>query len=424
MSGGRLVFAMYEGAGRLSAPLATPWLARRAARGKEDAERLAEKRGIASRAPFHEPPVWLHAVSAGESVAALALAERLAGAGLPVLLTTSTPTAAGLVARHEAERIVHQYAPLDAPPFLSRFLGHWRPRAAVFTESEVWPATLAALARRAVPRAHVNARLSARSFARWRRWPWLARALFSRIDLALAQSARQAERFAALGAPVVRATGNIKFDAPAPPVDAAELARLRAATAGRPLWLAASTHSGEEEAVLSAHAVLAARLPEVLTIVAPRHPDRADAVARLAARAGTVTRRSLGEAPAGDFHLVDTFGELGTFLALAPVVFLGGSLVPFGGHNPAEPAAHGSALVTGPDHGEMFEPFVEAGAARVVADGPALGAAVAALLADDVERYAMADRATATFAAERGALDRMMAELLPFIADGGRTAAP
>lgn len=418
-----MVWGVYEGAGRLAAPLAGPYLSRRAARGREDGARIGEKRGIPSRPPFREPPVWLHAVSAGESVAALAVAERLVGDGLAVLVTTSTPTSASLVARRESERLVHQYAPLDAPPFVGRFLRHWRPRAALFTESEVWPTTLLTLARQGIPRAHINARLSARSFERWRRRAFLARPLFSAIGLALAQSARQAERFAALGTRTVRATGNLKFDAPPPDANASELARLKAAVGPRPVWLAASTHPGEEEAVLAAHAVVRARVPDILTIIAPRHPDRGDEVAALLARAEPVRRRSRGEPPGGGIYLADTFGELGTFLALAPVVFLGGSLVPLGGHNPAEPAAHGCALLTGTSHGDMFEPFLDAGAARLVADGTELGEEVAALLADDVERYAMADRAKATLAAERGALDRTMAALGDWLSGADRAAA-
>jgi 3-deoxy-D-manno-octulosonic-acid transferase len=270
----------------------------------------------------------------------------------------------------------------------------------------------------------VNARLSARSFARWRRRPGIATPLFGTIGLVLAQSTLQAERFAALGAPHVQATGNVKFDAPPPAPDRDEVRRLAAALAGRPVWLAASTHHGEEKAVLTAHRTAAARLPQLVTILAPRHPERAARIARLAARTGRTTRRSRGEGPDGAIFLVDTFGELATFLALAPVVFLGGSLVPLGGHNPAEPAAGGAALLTGPDHGEMFEPFVASGAARVVPDGRALGEALAGLLADAAACRAMGAQAAATLAAERGALERSVAGLEGWLhAAAGKAAA-
>jgi 3-deoxy-D-manno-octulosonic-acid transferase len=410
------VWGLYAAAGRIAAPLAAPYLARRAARGKEDPARLGEKRGVPSRPAFPDPPVWLHAVSAGESVAALSLADRLIAARLPVLFTTATPTAAALVARAEGERLVHQYAPLDAPGFVGPFLDHWRPRAAIFTESEVWPTTLRTLARRAVVRALVNARLSERSFTRWRRLPWLSAPLFAGIDIVLAQSAVHAERFASLGARDVRVTGNMKFDAPPPVADAARLARLREAVGARPVWLAASTHPGEEIVVVEAQRRLARERADVLTLIAPRHPHRGGEVAALAASAGRVTRQSEGALPDGAVHVVDTFGDLGTFFALAPVVLVGGSLRPLGGHNPAEPAAHGAALLTGPDHGEMFAPFLAAGAASVVPDAAALAAAVERLMADDARRAAQAERAAAVLAAERGAVDRTVAALRPRLA--------
>ncbi|MBJ3777685.1 3-deoxy-D-manno-octulosonic acid transferase [Acuticoccus mangrovi] len=418
------LWRLYGAAGRLASPLAAPYLARRAARGKEEAARAGEKRGIASAPAFDEAPVWLHAVSVGESVAATALAEALVAEGWPVVLTTATPTAAARVAAVTGPRLVHQYAPLDTPPFLARFLDHWRPRAALFTESEVWPTTLLTLSRRGIAEAHVNARLSDRSFARWAKRPALAHPLFAAMGLVLAQSERQAERFATLGAPDVRAVGNMKFDAPPPVPDAARLGALREATAGRPVWLAASTHPGEEEMVLAAHRRVSARHPGVLTIIAPRHPERGDEVAALAARTAPTTRMSRGEAPTGAIHLVDEMGALGTFFALAPVVFLGGSLVPLGGHNPAEPAALDAALLTGPSHGEMFEPFIAAGAARVVADRTALGIAVSSLLASGAERAAVAELAAATLEAERGVLAKVMAALAPFLAAASEGRRP
>lgn len=415
---GHAAWRLYAASGRLAAPLAAPYLARRAARGREDPARTAEKRGVPSRAAFRQPPVWLHAVSVGESAAAMTLATRLATAG-PLLVTTSTPAAAARVAALAGDGLVHQYAPLDMAPFVERFLDHWRPRAAIFTEAEVWPATLATLVRRGVQRAHINARLSDRSFARWNRRRWLAQPLFALVELALAQSPVMAGRFAALGARDVRVTGNLKFDAAPPPVDEVEADRLRQAIGARPLWLAASTHPGEEEVVVAAHRHLAAARPDVLTIIAPRHPARGEAVARLAAGAGAVTRRSTGEGPTGDIYVADTLGELGTLFSVAPIVFLGASLRPLGGHNPAEPAACGTALLTGPWHGDMFAPFLAAGAAHLVHDAAELGASVAHLLNDDTERTALGVAAGRVLEAERGALGRTMAALEPWLATAG-----
>ncbi len=408
---GRAVWSGWRAAGVLAAPLAAPYLRRRLARGKEEAGRTDEKRGIPSAPAFGDAPVWVHGVSVGESVVALTVAERLVAEGVPVVLTTATPTAARRVSGAVSDRLVHQYAPLDAPPFVSRFIGHWRPRAALFVEAEVWPATLHALASTGVPRAHVNARLSDRSFRRWAARPWLARPLFGLIDLALAQSAEQAERFRTLGTPRAEATGNIKFDAPPPPADTAALAALRESLGRRRLFLAASTHEGEEAVIIDAHRRIAALRPDVVTIIAPRHPERGAEVARLA---GGAPRRSLGEAP-GPITVADTLGELGTLFAAASVTFLGGSLVPVGGHNPAEPAAHGTALLTGPHHGAMFEPFITADAARLVDGVETLATAATALLANPAEATAMAERARAVLAAERGALERTMAALEPLL---------
>lgn len=403
---GKLAWALYGMAGRAASPLGRPYLAYRARLGRED-RRAAEKLGIPSLPAFSEPPIWLHAVSVGESVAALTLAGRLI-ARAPILLTTSTTASAARVESELGPRMVHQYAPLDASPFVARFLDHWRPAAALFTESEVWPTTLGLLARNAVPRAHVNARLSERTFGRWQRRPWLARPLFSLIDLALAQSGRQAERFAGLGVRRVEATGNLKFDAAAPASDPTALAILRDQIAGRPVLLAASTHPGEEALVLAAHRIAARQRPDILTIIAPRHCARGAAVAALA---GGATRRAAGQGPTGRVYVADTMGELGTLFAVADVVLLGGSLVPVGGHNPAEPAAFGLPLLTGPSHGAMFEPFLHAGAARIVAGADELAAAVVMLLGDAGLRRSLGEAASAVLAAERGAADRTILAL-------------
>ncbi|UOM36253.1 3-deoxy-D-manno-octulosonic acid transferase [Acuticoccus sp. I52.16.1] len=415
-----LVWSLYGAVGRAAAPLARRYLARRVLRGKEDPARLDEKRGVASLPAFGEAPLWIHAVSIGESVAALTLAQRLAARGWPILLTTSTPAAAARLAPALTDRIVQQYAPLDAPPFVARFLAHWRPAAAIFIESEIWPTTLRALARRGIPLAHVNARLSDRSFAGWQRWSGLARPLFEAIDLALAQSPEQARRFGALGARRATSTGNIKFDAAPPEADPEAAADLAAVIGDRPVWLAASTHPGEDEVVLAAHRSLAARWPNVLTIIAPRHIDRGTGVAELASAAGPVTRRSAGAGPTGAIYIADTMGELATLFDVVGTVLLGASLRPYGGHNPAEPAAFGAALLTGPTHGVMFEPFLAAGAARLV-DDATLADAVGELLADPAERARRGELSRTVLEAERGAVDRTMDALAAWLP--GRLAA-
>lgn len=371
---------------------------------------MAQKRGLALGGAPTQQPVWIHAVSVGESVAALALARRIAA---PVVLTTATPASAQRVAAEAPDHVVHRYGPLDSLIFVRRFLRWANPRAAFFVEGEIWPATVFALRRRGIPLALVSADLSQRTFASWSRRRALARTLFGAVPRVLAQSDAAAERFTALGAPRVEVTGQLKFDAPPPRADEEQLAALRAAVGQRPLWLAASTHQGEDEAVIAAHGRLRERIGDALLILAPRHPERG---ARVAALAGDAPRRSAGALPAPEdaIYVADTLGEMGTFFALSQIVFLGASLVPLGGHNPAEPAAFGAALLTGPSHGTMFEPFLCAGAATV-ATGDTLADSLAVLIGDEAARHRAGRAARAVLERERGAAQRTLGALADWV---------
>jgi 3-deoxy-D-manno-octulosonic-acid transferase len=331
----------WTAAAAAGAPLLRAHLRWRAGRGKEIAGRLGERRGEGARRPPGRL-LWLHAASVGETLSLLPLLDALAerAPDLSVLVTTGTVTAAALLARRLppalAARVVHRFAPLDVPRWADRFLAGWRPDAGALVESELWPNLIRAARRRGVPLALVNARLSERSARRWRRWaPGLAREMVSAFSPVLAQTPADAARLGALGARLALCVGNLK-DAAAPlPADPVELARLRHATAGRPVFLAASTHPGEEAVVLDAHRRAAARLPGLLTVVVPRHPHRGPAVV---AEAGdlAVARRAAGEAPGPGtaVYVADTLGELGLFYRLAGVCLVGGSLVPHGGQNP------------------------------------------------------------------------------------------
>ncbi|MDE2018146.1 MAG: 3-deoxy-D-manno-octulosonic acid transferase, partial [Hyphomicrobiales bacterium] len=338
--------ALYRAGAALAAPLAGAWLDLRARRGKEVPERLGERRGIAAAPRPAGALTWIHAASVGESLAALPLVERLSIRGR-ALVTTGTATSAAMMADRLPRGALHQFAPLDAPQFARRFLDHWRPDALLLVESELWPNLLAATAARGAPVAIVNARMSDRAFARWSRRPQVARAVLADVSAVLARGEIDAERFMALGAPRVAAVGNLKWDAPPLPVDGVALARLAGLTAGRTIWLAASTHAGEEEIAGAVHASIAARLPRALTLVVPRHPQRGPEIARaLAERGLSVALRSRREAPGADVdvYVADTMGELGLFYRLAPVVFVGGTLVPRGGQNPLEAARLGAAV--------------------------------------------------------------------------------
>jgi 3-deoxy-D-manno-octulosonic-acid transferase len=410
--------------GRLAAPALRLLLARRARQGKEDPARLGERRGVAGLPRPSGRLLWIHGASVGEARSVLpllgAILDRHPGAA--ALVTTGTLTSARMLATALPPRACHQFAPLDVPGWVARFLDHWRPDAALWVESELWPNMLSALAARGVPAALVNGRLSAGSFARWRR---LGRALRPPLDAfgrVLAQSDADAARFAALGAKGVAMPGNLKFDAAILPGDAAALSALASLLGGRPRWLAASTHAGEEEIAAAAHAALAPSLPGLLTILVPRHAARGDEVAgMLAARGLAVARRSRGETPGAGtaVYLADTMGELGLFYRLAPIAFVGRSLARGGGQNPLEGAALGTALLAGPqtgNFGDIYAALAAAGAVRIVHDAATLAAALGTLFADAAARDDLAARGAAAVASGRGATARTLAQLAPLLA--------
>lgn len=414
----------YRGLTAAAVPMLPFWLKMRERQGKEDASRRGERYGIASAARPAGRLAWVHAASVGETNVALPLIQALGEArpDLSFLLTTGTVTSAGLAERRLGPRGVHQYVPLDSPRYARRFLDHWRPDLAIFTESEIWPNLILETAGRAIPLALVNGRISHRSFSRWRRNAGMAQPLFNRFAVVMAQNERFARWFALLGARDVRVTGNIKIDSPPPPVDAAELERLRGEIADRPMLLAASTHPGEDEIVAVAHRLLAERHPRFLTIIVPRHPERGQQIADMLTAQGLCSRRrALGERPdaAADVYIADTIGELGTYYALAPVAFIGGSLVKHGGQNPIEAVRHDSAVLCGPNtfnFTDAYDALLKAGGAEVVADANALAAAAGRLVSEPQALAAMRRGAENALAGLAGALQRSTDALLPLVA--------
>ena len=423
--------AAYRLLTRLARPMAGVVLDARARRGKEEPARRGERLGIASAMRPPGALAWVHAASVGEASAVLPLMAELARrrSDVALLLTTGTVTSARFVAGRLPPDAVHQYVPLDAPALVTRFLDHWRPDVCVLTEQEVWPNLVVETHRRAVPIVLVNARMSERSFDRWSRRPRVARALLGRLEAVLAQNEAMAVRFAALGAPGVTVTGNLKVDAPPPRVDEARRAALEQALAGRPRLLAASTHEGEETVVAAAHRLLAGRLPGLCTILAPRHPERGPALAAALAAAGhAVARRSLGELPAAatDIYLADTIGELGTLYASCPVAFVGGSLVDRGGQNPIEAVRHGAAVLTGPSRHnfeDAYRALLSGGAASEVASAADIAARAAALIGDPGELAAVRLLASRALEGLAGALERTLATLLPLLPPAAGEAA-
>lgn len=396
-AGPSLALAAYLALSRAAGPLA-PWLlARRAARGREDPARIGERLGRPGLPRPDGPLIWLHAASVGEALSALPLIDALAGAA-SVLLTTGTVTSARLVAGRLPPGARHQFVPVDTGAAVTGFLDHWRPDLGIWIESELWPRLVIETARRGVPMLMVNARISARSAAGWARAPRMAARLVRSFAEIVTQDADSAARLNAMGAARVRVGGNLKLLAPPPPADPAALAAASAALGPRPRWLAASTHGPEEAAAARAHLSLRAAHPGLCTLIAPRHPDRGEALAaELAALGLDIGRRSLGQGPGADIWLLDSFGEMGLWYRLAPVSLVGGSLVDRGGHNPFEPAALGSAILHGP-HVANFAPayaaLAAAGGARAVT-ADSLGPGVAALLADTPARAAMTAAAVA-----------------------------
>src|SRR5882757_4352809 len=352
------------------APLAPVLIKRRLKQGKEDPARINERRGMTKDVRPHGPLVWIHGASVGEVLAAAALIEKLRALNIRILLTSGTVTSAAIAAKRFPADVIHQYVPYDSPRYVGRFLDHWRPGLALFIESDLWPNLILASAARRLPLVLINGRMSHRSFPRWRRLSSTISALLGRFEICLAQSQVDAERFAALGSRNVMITGNLKLDVPAPPADSARLERLMSMTRGRPIVVAASTHSGEDEILAGAHKTLAGFFPNLLTVIVPRHPDRGEAVARMVAASGLhASLRSREELPtaATDIYIADTMGELGLFYRLAPIVFMGGSLVPHGGQNPIEAVKLGASVVHGPhvfNFTDVYEALDRAGGAR------------------------------------------------------------
>lgn len=415
---------IYKGLTWAARPASSVILKRRVASGKEMPERLGERRGVAGRARPEGPLWWLHAASVGETNAILPLIKSLRSRypQINILLTTVTVTSARLAATRLPQGVMHQFVPLDSPVFVRRFLSHWRPDLALFTESEIWPNLILQAADLPIPLVLLNARMSSRSHARWSRLRGVSRPIFSRFDLVLAQDRRIAKRLADLGARHVTVAGNLKYDSPPPPADPRKLAELAAAIGGRPVFLAASTHPGEEEIVADAHVRLSERFPDLLTIIAPRHPERGKAIAEMLGARGLRTVRRSGDGlpdAAADIYIADTIGELGVLYSLAPVSFIGGSLVPHGGQNPLEAIKLGSAVIAGPhvhNFNETYRVLAKGEAFRRIETAEELAPAAAELLADEAAANALKERARRTVEGLGGALQKTLDALEPYAA--------
>ncbi|MFG6530674.1 MULTISPECIES: 3-deoxy-D-manno-octulosonic acid transferase [unclassified Sulfitobacter] len=414
------LYRAWVAASRVILPVAGRRSMAKLRRAEVSSERAREKLGHASQPRPEGQLIWFHAASVGESLSVLALIDRM-GRALPqahFLITSGTATSAHLVGGRLPPRTRHQFAPLDAPGPLKRFLDHWHPDAALFVESELWPQMLRRTHARGTAMALINARLSQRSIESWQKRPALAGFLFGVFNLILTQNDAMARAMTTINAPADRVTPGINLKSMAGPLpqDEETIAEARAALEGRPVWIASSTHPGEEKAVLEAHRQLLERIPGLCLILAPRHPERGDEVAGLIASYGlTHGRRTRGDMPREQVYLADTLGELGTWYALSDIVFLGGSLHPIGGHNPYEVAQAGAMVLSGThvtNFAETYAQMEAEGAARLVAGTQDLADRVGALLRNDIARASGVAAAKAYAAGQTDKLDSIAERLI------------
>lgn len=415
---GRVLGAAWAVSASLLAPALRLNLRRRAATGKEITARLPERVGLDSTPRPDGPLVWMHAASVGETMSVLPVLEALRPS-TKVLLTTGTVTSQALLDQRLPRdgSVLHRLAPLDVPRWVNRFLTHWRPNAACFVESELWPNQIAACQARGINMMLLNARMSDRSFRQWRRVPGFAQRVVGSFSLIQARGALDAERLRTLGGVDVDSPGDLKFVAPPLPVDQGELERLRDLLVGRPIWIAASTHPGEEERIVTVHRLLSQTHQDLLTIIAPRHPDRGAALAA----ALEAPRRGAGEDPParGGIWIVDTIGELGLLYRLAPIAFVGRSLVaPGGGQNPLEPARLGCVVAVGPytdnfnDHIALLR---DAGVLVTIFDESELARFVSAMIDNPDQRERLTEHATVSVQRLIGLPERSAEALLSLL---------
>lgn len=396
-------------ASHLASPLAPLWLARRLAHGKENRGRVGERLGQTAVPRPAGRLIWVHGASVGESLSSLPLIEKLAAeSDIRILVTSGTVASAALLEKRLPAGALHQFIPLDTPRAVCRFLDHWKPDLGLFVESDLWPNLLMEAALRGIPLALINARISARSAQRWHWAKKSASTLLNTFHVVLAQDEEIAARFRALGASDVRFVGSLKADAPPLSADEARLLELKQMIGGRPILLAAQTHPGEDETILPAHDILRARFPDLLTILIPRHVERgADIEMLCGARASK--RRSMGDAITAQtaIYIADTMGEMGLFYKLAPFCFLGGTLVPLGGHNPLEPAVLHCAILAGPNTTNAttaFDAILAAQGFGRVASSTDIAREATRLLLDPATAKAAGDAAARGAASLSGAL--------------------
>lgn len=424
--------SIWRGLGQTLGRVIAPVLLRvRRRKGKEDPLRFREKMARRMQARPKGPIIWFHAASVGESKSVLPLIRAVLDRrpDAHVLITTGTLTSARMLEKELPPRAIHQFAPLDVVPYVRRFLRHWKPDLVLWVESEFWPTTLSEIRMRRIPAILVNARLSEKSFRGWKRRISMSREMMRSFVMGLAPTKEVAANLNILGLGRVKVTGNLKASAEPLACDGDTLARLQGVVGERPVFVAASTHEGEDAILADAVAAMAAERAEVLAIIVPRHPDRGARLRELYAARGPTALRSAGEAiaPETRFYIADTMGELGLFYRLAGAVFVGGSLIAHGGQNPLEPALLSRGVAYGP-HMTNFTAecaaLSSAGAGLVVDDAAALSRYALAQFADPAEARERGEAARSAALKEADALSRTLSFLAAFLRQVGHHARP
>jgi 3-deoxy-D-manno-octulosonic-acid transferase len=418
-----VILFLYRCVDLIGAPLIAYYLARRKAHGKEDLERFSERFGHAALPRPAGPLIWLHAASVGESLSLVPLVRRLKvdHSSTTLLLTTGTITSAALMAERLPAGIIHQYIPIDRMVCVQRFLSHWKPNLVLWSESEFWPNFIIETARLSIPIVLINGRISPKSFARWQCFPGLIKNILKSFSLCLGQTKADTARLKQLGAPITDCVGNLKFAVEPLPVKETDLTTLANNIGSRPTWFSASTHPGEESILWGVHQRLHTELPDLLTIIAPRHPTRGDQIARHLRKLGarTAQRSKLDPiTPDTNIYIADTMGEMGLLFRLCKLVFMGKSFVNKGGQNPLEAAKLKCTILHGPhmwNFQEMREQLRQSDGAVEVADEVALADALSDLIKNPKKASQIAQNAYDYAQSKARVLDALILKLEPFI---------
>lgn len=384
-------------------------------KGKENKARLHERLGFPKKERPEGKLIWMHGASVGECLSMLPLVKKLLDEdkNLHIMVTSGTVTSADLMQKRLPERAFHQFIPVDTPLAANRFVKHWNADAILWFESDFWPCILKAIYKNKKPLILLNGRISDKSFARWQKFPHIIKIIQSLFTLSFGQTIEDARRLKVLGAQDVVSTGNLKFAAVNPPFDAEELKKIHQSIGDRPVWCMASTHDDEETQGADIHLELIKKFPNLLTVFVPRHPNRAENIIQMIQKKGlTVAQRSKHETitEKTNVYLADTIGEMGLLYQIAPIVFVGGSLIKFGGQNMLEPMRLSRMVVIGP-HAFNFREIVktakEKGALIEVADKSGLKDTVEKFLSNPTAYQQLRQNAHELATSEMNVLDRV-----------------